>query len=96
MNKPNLLGRLLIHLARRIQTGDIIDLFELSVDSGASSFSTLSALAELEHAGLVDARRLRLTLAGLTLAAALAARSGGRAESVPKSSRPASSARHAA
>ncbi len=100
MNEPNLLGRLLIQLLSRSQDNESIDLFALAKGAGASQFEALGGLAQLEQSGLVDANRLRLTLSGLALAAALSldqkVRRGERAEPERKSSRLASRARHAA
>ena len=69
--------RLLTTLFVRSQNNDCIDLFVLSERAGASPYAVLRALAALAEAGLVDARRLRLTLSGLALASALV---GPRAE----------------
>jgi hypothetical protein len=62
--------RLLTTLFVRSQNNDCIDLFVLSERAGASPYAVLRALAALADAGLVDARRLRLTLSGLALASA--------------------------
>jgi hypothetical protein len=70
MNEPKLCGRLLSQLFRRSQAGERIDIIDLAQEAGASLFAALKALDALERAGLVDARRLRLTLSGLALAAA--------------------------
>lgn len=57
----------------------------------------LRALAALERKGLVDARRLRLTLSGLALAAAFAeAERGAPSHGQRRSGRALSRARHAA
>ncbi|HKO93585.1 MAG TPA: hypothetical protein VJU61_20670 [Polyangiaceae bacterium] len=91
--------RLLTTLFVRSQANDSIDLLLLSERAGASPYAVLRALSALQDAGLVDARRLRLTLNGLALASALV---GPRAEvpeassGEPSSSEPAASARHAA
>jgi len=69
--------RLLTTLFVRSQNNDCIDLLVLSERAGASPYAVLRALSTLEDAGLVDARRLRLTLSGLALAGALV---GPRAE----------------
>jgi len=69
--------RLLTTLFVRSQNNDYIDLLVLSERAGASPYAVLRALSALAEAGLVDARRLRLTLSGLALASALV---GSRAE----------------
>jgi len=69
--------RLLTTLFVCSQNNDSIDLFVLCERAGASPYAVLRALATLEHAGLVDARRLRLSWSGLALASALV---GPRAE----------------
>ena len=63
--------RLLTTLFVRSQNNDYIDLFVLSERAGASPYAVLRALSALQDAGLVDARKLRLTLSGLALAGAL-------------------------
>jgi len=63
--------RLLTTLFVRSQNNDYIDLLVLSERAGASPYAVLRALSALQDAGLVDARRLRLTLSGLALAGAL-------------------------
>jgi hypothetical protein len=99
--------RLLTTLFVRSQNNDCIDLLVLSERAGASPYAVLRALAALEAAGLVDARRLRLTLSGLALASALVgprAEAPGEAPSEATSPQeaevapgePAASARHAA
>ena len=70
MNEPKLCGRLLSQLFRRSQAGERIDIIDLAQEAGVSLFAALKAMDALERAGLADARRLRLTLSGLALAAA--------------------------
>jgi len=71
MNEPNVWGRLLLSLLRRGQDTEIVDLFELAGDCATSSFEVLRGLEALQSRGLVDARRLRLSLNGLAVAQAL-------------------------
>jgi len=90
--------RLLTTLFVRSQNNDYVDLLVLSERAGASPYAVLRALSALADAGLVDARRLRLTLSGLALASALV---GPRAEAPASAGGPvlgerAASARHAA
>lgn len=96
MNQAKLCGRLLNQLFRSGQAAETPDIFDLARGCDASVLALLRALSALERAGLADARRCRLTLAGLALAAAFtngvpAAPSIGR-----PSGRPSSRARHAA
>ena len=93
--------RLLTTLFVRSQNNDFIDIFVLSERAGASPYAVLRALGSLQDAGLVDARRLRLSLSGLALASALLgprARAPGEpaASGQPGVGEPAASARHAA
>jgi hypothetical protein len=71
MNATRLRKRLLVTLFVRSQNNEIADLFELSESSAASSYAVLKELDVLARAGLVDARRLRLTMSGLAVASAL-------------------------
>ncbi len=103
MNETKLRGRLLTILLRRGQTNVPIDVFELATGCRSSLYAVLRTLAELDGRGLVDARRLRLTLDGLALASALAgagvADRGlklGPAPRARKSRRSVPAARHAA
>ena|SRR5687768_12647749 len=70
MNEPRLCGRLLTRLFRNGQAGETTDIISLARSSGSDVLAVLRAMAALERAGLADARRLRLTLSGLALAAA--------------------------
>jgi hypothetical protein len=94
MNEPKLCGRLLTQLFRRGQAGETIDIVTLADEAGTSVLAALKAMTALEGAGLADARRLRLTLAGLALAAAFSERHPAGDEL--RSSRPVLSARDAA
>jgi hypothetical protein len=71
MNENNRQARLLKVLLRRARDNEIINLFELAADCGQSVFVVLKSLSLLQEKGLVDARRLRLTLQGLAWASAL-------------------------
>jgi hypothetical protein len=75
MNEPNVWGRLLLSLLRRGQDNETVDLFALAGDCATSSFELLRALEALQSRGLVDARRLRLSLDGLAVAQALRSQS---------------------
>jgi len=70
MNEPRLCGRLLTRLFRNGQAGETTDIISLARSCGSDVLAVLRAMAALERAGLADARRLRLTLSGLALAAA--------------------------
>jgi hypothetical protein len=70
MNEPRLCGRLLTRLFRNGQAGETTDIISLAHSCGTDVLAVLRAMAALERAGLADARRLRLTLSGLALAAA--------------------------
>lgn len=70
MNEPTLAERVLVALLRRGQRNDSIDIFGLAQDCDASLFAVLKTLEELDRQGLADARRKRLTLTGLAVAAA--------------------------
>jgi hypothetical protein len=71
MNEPRLSGRLLTRLFHSGQAGETADIIGLARSCGSDVLGVLRAMAALERAGLADARRLRLTLSGLALAAAL-------------------------
>ena len=71
--------RLLAYLFIRLQNNEIIDFMDLCTAVRARPYAVLKALRALDTAGLVDARRLRLTLDGLAVAAALV-RPAARAE----------------
>jgi hypothetical protein len=53
----------------------------LARGTGADVLEVLRAMAALERAGLADARRLRLTLSGLALAAAFSEPESGGSQS---------------
>jgi hypothetical protein len=74
MNEPKLRARLLAHLYRKGQAGENTHLIDLACHSGASLVAVRAALTSLERAGLIDARRLRLTMNGLALTAAFSER----------------------
>ena len=61
------------------QNNQVIDFMDLCTAVRARPYAALKALRDLGQAGLVDPRRLRLTLEGLTVAAALV-RPAARAE----------------
>jgi hypothetical protein len=94
MNEPKLCGRLLSQLFRRGQAGERIDIVSLADEAGTTVAAASKAMAALERAGLADARRLRLTLSGLALAAAFSERHA--AGEPARQSRPVLSARDAA
>ncbi len=64
-------SRILIALFDLVQAQAIIDIFALSETAGLNLYRTLAELEALDARGLVDRRRLRLTLPGFTVAAAL-------------------------
>lgn len=64
-------ARVLIALFDLARRGDAHDLSRLSEEAGLTSYRTLKELSLLQERGWVDARRLRLTLAGLAVAVAL-------------------------
>lgn len=72
-------GRLLIALFDLTRSGEIIELFSLSESAGLNLYRTLSELDSLAKRGLVDAGKLRLTLAGVAVAASLDRRSRAQA-----------------
>lgn len=80
--------RLLIALFDLAQASEIIDLYSLAEEAGLNLYRTLSELHALSLAGLVDARRLRLTAAGLAVAVALNARFERWQTNASPSSRP--------
>ena len=71
MNLRRLCLRLLQVLFVRRQNNEIIDLMDLCAGTGARPHAVLKALQALADAGLVQPRRLRLTLSGLAVASAL-------------------------
>jgi transcription initiation factor IIE alpha subunit len=95
MNDTKLCARIAKELFRRAQADEKGDIFDLAQACDTSLFSILKALQKLDREGLVDARRLRLTLSGLALAAAF---SRARAPQQPaqEAGRPLSRAQHAA
>lgn len=96
MNEPTLAERVLVALFRRGQRNDSIDIFGLAQDCGASLVAVLKALKALDRKGLVDARRERLTLAGLAVAAAVRKRQRARADDTRRVARSFVRPRHAA
>jgi len=86
MNELNLRGRLLATLFRRGQVNENIDVLGLAEGCRGRLADVLVGLDQLARAGLVDARRLRLTLAGLACATALARHQAARAEEDRRSS----------
>lgn len=76
-------ARLLLALFDMVQAGESIELFSLSEACGLNLYRTLSELERLDRRGLVDSRRLRLTVSGLTVAVSLNRRDGVR-EARPK------------
>jgi hypothetical protein len=78
---PNRLSRRLLKLLFvRRQNDEIINFIELCTASRARPYAVLRSLQALGHAGLVDPRRLRLTLAGLAVASALVRPAAGAEE----------------
>jgi glycine/D-amino acid oxidase-like deaminating enzyme len=69
--------RLLLTLAKLSQADETIDLMSLSEAARLSPLSALRALVALETKGWVDARKLRLTLAGLAIAQAIVGQKAG-------------------
>lgn len=96
MNEPKLCGRLLTQLFRRSQNNERIDIIELAEGCGVSPRAAQAAAAALDRAGLCDARRLRLTLSGLALAAALAEPTRQACSTERPPVRPLAKTRHAA
>jgi hypothetical protein len=95
MNDTKLCARIAKELFRRAQADETSDIFDLAQACGTSLFSALKALQKLDTEGLVDARRLRLTLSGLAVVAAFSrARTSQQPES--EAGRPLSLAQHAA
>ena len=95
MNEPTLAERVLVALLRRGQRDELIDIFGLAQDCDASLFAVLKTLDVLDRRGLADARRKRLTLAGLAVAAA-ARKRRTRAEGARRAARSFARPRHAA
>jgi hypothetical protein len=58
------------------QANEDIDLFSLAEEAGLSLFRALESIAALDDDGLLDRRKLRLTLVGLSVAATLARAAG--------------------
>jgi hypothetical protein len=73
MNDSALRRRLLQALATASQSGETIDLIEISAQCGEPPLRLLRAFQELRALGLVHPHRLRLTLAGLAVAVACGA-----------------------
>jgi len=69
---PNRLSRRLLKLLFvRRQSDEVVDFMDLCSASRSRPLAVLRALGALAEAGLVDPRRLRLTLSGLAVATAL-------------------------
>lgn len=66
--------RVLIALFELAQASEPIDLYSLAEEAGLNLYRTLAELHELSLLGLADARRLRLTGAGLALSVSVLAR----------------------
>lgn len=73
MNDTALRRRLLQALATASQSGHTIDLIEISEQCEEPPLRLLRGFQELRELGLVHPHRLRLTLAGLAVAAACGA-----------------------
>jgi hypothetical protein len=71
MNANRLRKRLLAILFVRAQNNETTHIFDLAESSGASFGEILLELRTLDRGGLIDERRLRLTLSGLAVASAL-------------------------
>lgn len=88
---------MLTRLFRNGQAGENTDIIGLARGCDADVLAVLRAMAALERAGLADARRLRLTLSGLALAAAFSpSESVGTERAERRPGRSSSGARHAA
>lgn len=96
MNEPTLAERVLVALFRRGQRNESIDIFGLAQDCDASLFAVLKTLEVLDRRGLADARRRRLTLTGLAVAAAARKLRRTRAEGARRTARSLVRPRHAA
>lgn len=68
-------ARLLLALFNMLQSREPVELFSLSEAAGLNLYRTLAEVQKLGEKGFVDPRRLRLTLSGLAVAAALDRRS---------------------
>lgn len=77
---------MLTRLFRNGQAGETTDIISLARSSGSDVLAVLRAMTALERAGLADARRLRLTLSGLALAAAFSEPESSASQ--PKGRRP--------
>jgi hypothetical protein len=71
MTSSSVARRLLVALFQMKQCNEIIELIGVCRRADVSVYSGLSNLQALGRAGLVDPRRLRLTLEGLAVAASL-------------------------
>ena len=74
MNQATLRGRLLKSLHRLANAGGCYDVLDVANESGLSLCATLRTVEQLHRAGFLERRTLRLTLAGLAAAVAIAAR----------------------
>jgi hypothetical protein len=86
MNANRLRKRLLAILFVRSQNNETTHIFDLAESSGASCHEVLLELRRLNRGGLVDERRLRLTLSGLAVASALVRPSRRAPAAAPRSS----------
>lgn len=64
-------AHVLRHLAREQSRGRGVHLEELATDIGVRREDIRRVVASLHHEGHVDAKRMRLTMTGLALAAAM-------------------------
>jgi DNA-binding IclR family transcriptional regulator len=72
LSKPH--KHLLICLQQLSQANEMIDLMTLCSRTTQTPYAVLRGLSSLQEQGLVNARKLRLTLPGLALAQALSGR----------------------
>ena len=96
MNDSKLRKRLVTALASLSQIGDKFDIFDLAAACGGDFFQVLRGLDDLASRGLADRRRVRLTLSGLAVAAALGAVRSSAARDQRESARPPARTRCAA
>jgi hypothetical protein len=95
MNDIRLCARIAKELFRRAQANETTDIFDLARACDTSLFAALKAVDRMGREGLMDPRRLRLTLEGLALVTAFS-REPAAERKQRETGRPLPRARHAA
>ncbi len=71
LDRPAVAAHVLRHLARSAQRGRLVRLDELASDLGVRREDVREVVTDLHAEGHVDAKRMRLTMTGLAIAASM-------------------------